>query len=152
MLGGAPYGYRYIRRTDTSEARYEIVEDEAVVVRELFRRYTQDQVSIGDLARLPESEIASRLGLGHTVTEPAAAGAPGEADVLRRLHASGLALVVVDHDMSFLLPISSRLVVLSAGQKIKDGQPEEVLNDEEVVRIYLGENYRSGKSARDGAS
>jgi branched-chain amino acid transport system ATP-binding protein len=81
---------------------------------------------------------------GHEATRLAA--------VLRRLHASGLALVVVDHDMSFLLPISSRLVVLSAGQKIKDGSPEEVLNDEEVVRIYLGENYRSGKNAWDGAS
>ena len=51
VLGGAPYGYRYIRRNDTAEARYEIIEDEAVVVRELFRRYINDQVSIAELAR-----------------------------------------------------------------------------------------------------
>jgi site-specific DNA recombinase len=63
VLGGAPYGYRYIRRTDTSEARYEIVEDEALVVRELFRRYTQDQVSIGELARsLTGENIVTRTG------------------------------------------------------------------------------------------
>jgi site-specific DNA recombinase len=63
VLGGAPYGYRYIRRTDTSEARYEITEDEAQVVREIFRRYTEDQVSIGELARwLTDEKIPTRTG------------------------------------------------------------------------------------------
>ncbi len=63
VLGGAPYGYRYIRRTDTSEARYEIVEDEAQIVRELFRRYTQDQLSIGELARwLTGENVVTRTG------------------------------------------------------------------------------------------
>ena len=63
MLGGAPYGYRYIRRTETCEARYEIAEDEAQVVCEIFRRYTQDQVSIGELARwLTEEKILTRTG------------------------------------------------------------------------------------------
>ena len=51
VLGGAPYGYRYVRRSDDAEARYEIVEDEAAVVREMFRRYVEDHVSIAELAR-----------------------------------------------------------------------------------------------------
>ena len=51
VLSGAPYGYRYIRKTDESEARYEIVEPQASVVREIFRRYTEDNLSIGALAR-----------------------------------------------------------------------------------------------------
>jgi site-specific DNA recombinase len=51
VLGGAPYGYRYIRRTDTSEARYQIVDDQAGVVREMFRRYTEDQVAIAHLVQ-----------------------------------------------------------------------------------------------------
>jgi site-specific DNA recombinase len=63
VLCGAPYGFRYIRRTDMSEARYEINEDEAQVVREIFRRYTQDQMSIGELARwLTTQEIPTRTG------------------------------------------------------------------------------------------
>ncbi len=63
VLSGAPYGYRYIRRTDTSEARYEIVEDQATVVRELFRRYGEDQASIGELARwLSGEDIPTRTG------------------------------------------------------------------------------------------
>jgi site-specific DNA recombinase len=63
VLGGAPYGYRYIRRTDICDARYEIVEDEAAIVREIFRRYSEDQVSIGELARWLTAEgIATRTG------------------------------------------------------------------------------------------
>ncbi|MGH9072055.1 MAG: recombinase family protein [Acidimicrobiales bacterium] len=63
MLGGAPYGYRYIRRTDTCEARYQVVEDQAVVVVEMFRRFTEDQVAIADLVRwLAAESISSPTG------------------------------------------------------------------------------------------
>jgi site-specific DNA recombinase len=63
VLGGAPFGYRYIRRTDVSEARYEVVEEEAHIVREMFRRYTEEQVSIGELTRwLTEQGIPTRTG------------------------------------------------------------------------------------------
>jgi site-specific DNA recombinase len=51
VLGGAPYGYRYVRRSDDADARYEIVDDQAAVVRELFRVYVEDNVSIADLVR-----------------------------------------------------------------------------------------------------
>src|ERR1700746_656911 len=46
VLGGAPFGYRYLRRTPEQGARYEIVEHEAALVAELFRRYTDDGASI----------------------------------------------------------------------------------------------------------
>ena len=63
VLGGAPFGYRYIRRDDLTEARYEVVEDEARIVREMFRCYVEDQVSIADLTRwLSESKIPTRTG------------------------------------------------------------------------------------------
>ena len=63
VLGGAPYGYRYIRRTEICDARYEIVEDEASIVREIFRRYSEDQVSMGELARWLSAEgVPTRTG------------------------------------------------------------------------------------------
>jgi site-specific DNA recombinase len=63
VLGGAPYGYRYVRRSDICEARYEVVDDEAHLVREMFRRYTEDQVPIGGLARwLTAEKIPTRTG------------------------------------------------------------------------------------------
>ena len=51
VLGGAPYGYRYVRKTDDAQARYEIVEHHAAVVRDVFRLYTQELFSIGDVTR-----------------------------------------------------------------------------------------------------
>jgi len=51
VLGGAPFGYRYIRKTPQDGARYEIFEYEAVLVAEMFRRYADDGATIADLAR-----------------------------------------------------------------------------------------------------
>jgi DNA invertase Pin-like site-specific DNA recombinase len=63
VLSGAPYGYRYVRKSDQAEARYELVEPEASIVRELFRRYTHAGCSIADLARwLSEEQIPTRTG------------------------------------------------------------------------------------------
>jgi site-specific DNA recombinase len=63
VLGGAPFGYRYLRKTPECGATYEIVESEAVLVVELFRRYTDDGASIADLTRwLTSSNIPTRTG------------------------------------------------------------------------------------------
>jgi site-specific DNA recombinase len=51
VLSAAPYGYRYVRKSEAAEARYEIVEPAATIVRELFGRYVDEQVSIATLAR-----------------------------------------------------------------------------------------------------
>ncbi|MGF6889655.1 site-specific DNA recombinase, partial [Nocardia sp. GP40] len=63
VLGGAPFGYRYLRKTDHTGAVYEIDEHEAALVAELFRRYADDGASIADLARwLTESGVTTRTG------------------------------------------------------------------------------------------
>jgi site-specific DNA recombinase len=63
VLGGAPFGYRYLHKTDHTGAVYEIVEHEATLVAELFRRYADDGASIADLARwLTEQGIVTRTG------------------------------------------------------------------------------------------
>lgn len=51
VLSGTPYGYRYVRKSDEAEAQYNVFEPEAMVVRQIFRRYVEDQVSLGALAR-----------------------------------------------------------------------------------------------------
>ena len=62
-LTGAPYGYRYVRKSEGAPARYEIVEREAAVVREVFRRYTEEGDSLKVLARwLTSAEIPTRTG------------------------------------------------------------------------------------------
>jgi site-specific DNA recombinase len=63
VLSGAPFGYRYLRKTPQSAARYEVIEHEAVLVAELFRRYASDGATIADLARwLASQGVPTRTG------------------------------------------------------------------------------------------
>jgi site-specific DNA recombinase len=65
VLSGAPYGYRYVKKSDTSAAFYEVIETEARVVRMVFEIYTQQGLSINAIARLlNERRIATRTGKG----------------------------------------------------------------------------------------
>ena len=58
VLSGAPFGYRYVRKTDLAGAAYEIAGDQAALVAEMFRRYADDGASIADLARWLTSQGA----------------------------------------------------------------------------------------------
>ena len=51
VLSGAPYGYNYIKRTEETVAYYQINEQEALVVQEVYRLYTEDLLSIGAVVR-----------------------------------------------------------------------------------------------------
>jgi site-specific DNA recombinase len=63
VLSGAPYGYQYRRKTDTSAAYYQVIESEAGVVRMVFRMYTQQGLSINTIARsLNKHGISTRTG------------------------------------------------------------------------------------------
>jgi DNA invertase Pin-like site-specific DNA recombinase len=92
VLSGAPYGYRYVRKSDHAQARYEPVEPQASVVRELFGRYTQDGCSIAELARwLTDQQIPTRTGKARwdrstvwgMLRNPAYAGRAGFAKTMR---------------------------------------------------------------------
>ena len=63
VLSGAPFGYRYIRKTPETGARYELVPHEAALVTEMFRRYADDGAAIADLGRwLMEQGVPTRTG------------------------------------------------------------------------------------------
>ena len=62
-MSGAPYGYRYVRKTDAEPARYEIMPNEADVVRDIFEEYVHEQRSISEVVRkLNNNCVPTRRG------------------------------------------------------------------------------------------
>lgn len=63
VLSGAPYGYRYVRKSATTTPYYEIIESQAQVVRDIFRAYTREDYTIKGIADLlTERGIPTRTG------------------------------------------------------------------------------------------
>jgi len=51
----------------------------------------------------------------------------------------GLTMILVEHDMSIVMSISKRIMVLNFGEKLGEGTPEEISNHPEVIKAYLGD-------------
>ena len=90
-------------------------------------------------------EIARAMALSPKILlldEPAAGMNPSETAELmgfiRTLRDDGITVVVIEHDMKFMMNLCDRIVVINYGKKLAEGTPAEVTRNEQVIEAYLG--------------
>jgi len=72
-------------------------------------------------------------GLNPTETE-------GMIEMVRKIRASGIAILMIEHIMRAIMSLSDRIVVLDLGKKLAEGRPQEVAENPEVITAYLGDS------------
>lgn len=85
------------------------------------------------LALRPELLILDELFSGMSMSEVAST-----LPIIERLNSEGLTIIMVEHRLKELFRLANRVIVLNFGQKIADGSPEEIVENEAVKGAYLG--------------
>jgi branched-chain amino acid transport system ATP-binding protein len=68
--------------------------------------------------------------------------------VIRRIHADGVAILLIEHNMRAVMTLSNRIVVLNFGERVAEGPPAAIANHPRVIEAYLGEEYVDAAPAR----
>lgn len=63
-------------------------------------------------------------------------------ELIKKIHLQGVTIMIIEHVMAVLMTLSDRVMILSYGEKITEGTPEEVAANENVIKVYLGEKAR----------
>jgi branched-chain amino acid transport system ATP-binding protein len=88
------------------------------------------------LATKPRLLLLDEVMAGLNPTELA-----GIIELIRRLHADGLTLIIIEHVMAAMMRLAQRIVMLHHGEKIAEGTPREITSDRRVIDAYLGEEF-----------
>jgi branched-chain amino acid transport system ATP-binding protein len=59
-------------------------------------------------------------------------------EIVKKIHASGITILIIEHNMRVIMSISQRLLCINYGEKIAEGTPREVADNQQVIDAYLG--------------
>ena len=65
----------------------------------------------------------------------------GIVELVRRVHAEGVTLIVIEHIMAAMMRLAQRIVMLHHGEKIAEGTPQAIAHDRRVIDAYLGDEF-----------
>jgi branched-chain amino acid transport system ATP-binding protein len=63
----------------------------------------------------------------------------GLMEVIKKIQAQGITILLIEHDMKLVMGICEKIIVLNYGMKIAEGPPAEIQDNEEVIKVYLGD-------------
>lgn len=86
------------------------------------------------LASHPKLLLLDELTTGLNPTESCEA-----VELIRKIRGNGTSILIIEHVMSVIMGVSNRIVVLDHGEKIADGYPHDVVNNQRVIDTYLGD-------------
>jgi branched-chain amino acid transport system ATP-binding protein len=87
------------------------------------------------LATEPEILLLDEPAAGLNIYETAEI-----AQIIAEIRKWGVTVLIIEHDMSLIMDISDDIVVLSSGEKIAEGKPDDIQKNREVIKVYLGED------------
>jgi len=66
-------------------------------------------------------------------------------ELIKLINKQGITILMVEHVMRVIMGLSNRIIVLNHGEKICEGKPNEVCNNQEVIKVYLGKKFQFGE-------
>lgn len=145
VLVGALFG-RDGRKRDVASAAARTEEILSQVGLEKKKDFPVGTITLPDLKRMefarvlamePEVVFLDEVMAGLNPVEVSEAG-----ELVKRLRTEkNLTIVYIEHIMKAVMDMSDRIIVLHHGEKISEGTPKEVVNDQRVVEAYLGKRY-----------